>query len=74
MKRLRTHEIEDSTRGQPERVAWIRESEREIGVKEKGERKRERDIGGMLGCRGVHPGSRRVAIRGAVGRHGYVPG
>ena len=29
---------------------------------------------GMLGCRGVHPGSRRVAIRGAVGRHGYVPG
>ena len=52
-------------------------SEREIGVKEKGEREereRERDIGGMLGCRGVHPGSRRVAIRGAVGRHGYVPG
>lgn len=62
--------IEDSTRGRAERVAWVRERERERGR----DREREREMEGMLGCRGVHPGSRRVAIRGAVGRHGYVPG
>lgn len=68
MERLGTPEIEDSTRGRAERVAWVREREREE------ETEREREMEGMLGCRGVHPGSRRVAIRGAVGRHGYVPG
>lgn len=40
--------------------------ERESGYTEEEEERRR----GMLGCRGEHPGSRRV--RGAVGRHGYA--